>query len=437
MTHSEAIEYLFALRMFGAKFGLENMRRLAALFGNPERRLQFVHVAGTNGKGSTCAMLESVYRCAGLRTGLYTSPHLVSFGERIQVDGMAMADADVARLAAKVRDAIARLNASKEVDGGGFSPTFFEVATMMALLRFEEAGCGLVVWETGMGGRLDATNIVDPLVSVVTNIQRDHAAWLGETPEEIAFEKAGIFKPGRPACTAAIDPRALSVLRRRAGELGIPLVEVTPEGVEELLPSGLRLPLAGSHQRMNAALAATAVGQLAGTIPVSPHQLRAGLEATRWPGRFQIVERPGQTVILDGAHNPDGVRTLISTLRERFPESRPFTILGVLKDKEWRLMLNALLPGVGEVVFCPVESDRSADPVELEAHATQVEGAGLCRVARNLGDALEKAKGRPLLLITGSLHFLGQAMEVLGLRTTGAADERKLNEGLMNSPIAR
>lgn len=434
MTHPEAIEYLYALRMFGSKFGLENMRRLASLFGNPERRLRFIHVAGTNGKGSTCAMLESVYRRAGLRTGLFTSPHLVSFGERIQVEGRPLEPDGVVRLANLLRDAIEKENRER----GEFSPTFFEVVTMMALLRFEQAGCDLVVWETGMGGRLDSTNIVDPIASVVTNIQRDHAAWLGETLEQIAFEKAGILKPGRPACTGASDPRALAVLRARARELEIPWVEVPPDLAEASLPTGTKLPLAGTHQKSNAALAATAVRMLAGVIPVSEEELRDGLEATRWPGRFQVVRRGGQTVILDGAHNPDGMRTLVSTLAQEFPGRRPFAIVGVLKDKEWREMLDLLLPSVGEALFTPVESDRSADPAELLAHAAQMPGGIPSAASKNLQQALAQASGEPLLLVTGSLHFLGQAMELLGLEPIPAENERRLNESSMSpAPVSR
>jgi len=429
MTHAEAIEYLYGLRMFGSKFGLENMRRLAALFGNPERRLRFIHVAGTNGKGSTCAMLESVYRRAGLLTGLFTSPHLVSFGERIQVAGVPLEPDGVARLATVLRGAIEK----EHLGGGEFSPTFFEVATMMALLRFEEAGCGLVVWETGLGGRLDSTNIVDPMASVVTNIQRDHAAWLGDTLEQIAFEKAGILKPGRPACTAASHPGALAVLRARARELGIPWVEVSPELAEATLPAGTKLPLAGTHQKSNAALAATVVRLLAAVIPVSERELRDGLEATRWPGRFQVVRRGGRTVVLDGAHNPDGVRTLVSTLADEFPGRRPFAIVGVLKDKEWREMLELLLPRVGKVVFTPVESDRSADPAELLSHAAQMPGVAGSSAAKSLREALAQASGEPLLLVTGSLHFLGQAMELLGLEPIPQENERRLNE-LSTSP---
>src|SRR2546428_7432520 len=211
MTYAEAIHFLYHLRVFGAKFGLENTIKLAALAGNPQDRLRFIHVAGTNGKGSTCAMLESIYRAAGLRVGLFTSPHLVSFGERIQVDRQIIAADEVAR-------AVSELQPLLESFPRDAHPTFFEVVTVMALRYFAEQKCDLVVWETGLGGRLDATNIVTPLASVITNIQFDHEEWLGGSLERIAFEKAGIIKPGVPVVTATDAPEALEVIARTARE---------------------------------------------------------------------------------------------------------------------------------------------------------------------------------------------------------------------------
>ena len=212
MTYTEAIQFLHDLQWFGSKPGLENPRKLAALAGNPQDQLRFIHVAGTNGKGSTCAMLESIYRTAGLRVGLFTSPHLVSFGERIQVDRRPIAEADVARLAAEMRGLLKHFPANAP-------PTFFEVVTVMALRHFAEQECDLVIWETGLGGRLDATNIVTPLASVITNIQFDHQQWLGDTLEKIAAEKAGIIKPGVPGHHGGGRPGGVSgVVRGRAGE---------------------------------------------------------------------------------------------------------------------------------------------------------------------------------------------------------------------------
>src|SRR5688572_8198942 len=245
MTYAEAIQFLYSLRMFGAKFGLENTFKLAALAGNPQNQLRFIHVAGTNGKGSTCAMLESIYRAAGLRVGLFTSPHLVSFRERMQVNREWISEADVTRL---VREMQPRLKEFPAED----HPTFFETVTVMALQYFAEQKCDLVIWETGLGGRLDATNIVTPLASVITNVQYDHQKWLGNTLEQIAREKAGIIKPGVPVVTSAEEPPALAVIKGAAAQQGSALTLVTAAYTQHPPLDTLRLPLLGRHQRMNA-----------------------------------------------------------------------------------------------------------------------------------------------------------------------------------------
>src|SRR5215471_3959814 len=221
MNYSDAIQFLYDLRWFGTKFGLKNTFRLAELAGNPQDRLRFIHVAGTNGKGSTCAMLESIYRGAGLRTGLFTSPHLISFGERIQVNRQPISEPEVVRQVHELQPSLLQFPAEEH-------PTFFEVVTVMALRHFAAQKCDLVVWETGLGGRLDATNIVTPLASVITNIQYDHQKWLGETLAAIASEKAGIIKPGIPVLTATDEPEALKVIHEIARARKAPLIPVTP-----------------------------------------------------------------------------------------------------------------------------------------------------------------------------------------------------------------
>src|SRR5579884_1047030 len=220
MSYVEAIKFLYDLQLFGAKFGLENTFHLAELAGNPHHRLRFIHVAGTNGKGSTCAMLESIYRAAGLRVGLYTSPHLVKFGERIQVNRQLIGEADIVRLVEWIQPLLAKFPKDQH-------PTFFEVVTIMALHWFEEQKCDLVIWETGLGGRLDATNIVTSLASVITNIQFDHQAWLGDTLERIATEKAGIIKPGVPVITAVDDRDAFRVLFETSRQKNSPFWLIT------------------------------------------------------------------------------------------------------------------------------------------------------------------------------------------------------------------
>ena len=215
MSYADAIRFLHGLRWFGAEFGLENTRKLAARAGNPQHQLRFIHVAGTNGKGSTCAMLESIYRAAGLRVGLFTSPHLVSFRERMQVNRRWISEADVVRLASEMRGA--------PPAGRDVAATLFEFVTVMALRYFAEQQCELVIWETGLGGRLDATNIVTPLASVITNIQFDHQQWLGDTLVKIAAEKAGIIKPGVPVVTATEEEEGLAVIEMVAKRLNSPL----------------------------------------------------------------------------------------------------------------------------------------------------------------------------------------------------------------------
>ena len=260
MTYGEAIKFLYSLQMFGARPGLESPRRLAELAGNPHHRLRFIHVAGTNGKGSTCAMLESVYRASGLRVGLFTSPHLVSFAERIQVNRQLVPEGDVARLAREMLPWLKQFPAEDH-------PTFFEVITVMAMRYFAEQNCDLVIWETGLGGRLDATNIVTPLASVITNIDFDHQQWLGETMEKIAAEKAGIIKPGVPVLTAAESGRGLEVIAATAQQLDALLTVIDRNDAKGSLLDAAKLPLPGDHQRLNAALAVAAVRAVAPPLP--------------------------------------------------------------------------------------------------------------------------------------------------------------------------
>src|SRR5580765_3966133 len=235
MTYAEAIDFLYSLRLFGAKFGLSNTLKLAEMTGHPHQQLRFIHVAGTNGKGSTCAMLESIYRASGLRVGLFTSPHLVAFGERIQVNRENISEADVVRQVEELKPLLAQFAPEHH-------PTFFEVVTIMALRYFAQKKCELVIWETGLGGRLDATNIVTPLTSVITNIQFDHEKWLGSTLASIAFEKAGIIKANVPVITATDQPEALDVIKRQALVQNAPLTSVCSENFGALLDS-IDLPL--------------------------------------------------------------------------------------------------------------------------------------------------------------------------------------------------
>ncbi len=421
MTYDEAIHFLYDLQLFGTKLGLENTRRLAALAGNPHERLRFIHVAGTNGKGSTCAMLESIYRAAGLRVGLFTSPHLVSFRERIQVNRASVSEPDVVRQVSEVR-------ALLEGFPPEHSPTFFEVVTVMALRHFAEQHCDLVIWETGMGGRLDATNIVTPLASVITNIAFDHQQWLGDLLSKIAAEKAGIIKAGVPVLTAADAPEALAVIRAAAGMAGSALTEVARDAAQHPPLDRIELPLPGEHQRRNAALALAVVRAMQPQMPVSEDTLRKGLAAVRWAGRFQLLRRPGGKLdLLDGAHNRAGTEALAATLDQHFPERQPALILGVLRDKDWRSMCHILAPHAQSIILVPVHSNRSAPPEELFGACAEGHPGARVTVCHSLAEALRVTEAEPFRLITGSLYLVGEALDLLGGSTNGTA-ERGLNE---------
>jgi dihydrofolate synthase/folylpolyglutamate synthase len=417
VTYPEALAYLHSLRMFGFQPGLETTRRLTAAVGNPQERLKFIHVAGTNGKGSVCAILESVYRTAGRKVGLYTSPHLIRFGERIQINRVPISDADLARHVSAVRDAVASLP--------GLEPTFFEFTTVLALRHFAEQGVDVVIWETGLGGRLDATNIVTPLASVITNIGWDHQQVLGPTLAAIAAEKAGIIKPGVPVLTATRDSDARAVIEWKARELDSLLLTIGPG---ELANFRLEVGLLGEHQRINGALAAATVRLLRAILPVSDEQLAQGLATVNWPGRLQVVKRGAQTFLLDGAHNRDGVDALRAALTANFPGQRPTLLLGVLADKDWRDMVRTLVPLSSRVIVAPVASARTAAPEDLRA-ACVATGAGRpVKAAGSVDEALKLCASDPFVLVTGSLYFIGEVMEKLGLGAAPSGEERALNE---------
>lgn len=480
MNYSEAIQFLYDLRLFGAKFGLENTFKLAELMGNPQNRLRFIHVAGTNGKGSTCAMLESIYRAAGLRVGLFTSPHLVSFRERIQVNRELIGEDDVVRLVEELR---AKSSAGFQPAGltsvpdrsfqtGGtdaaptrtqeactaLHPTFFEAVTMMALKHFAEQQCDVVIWETGLGGRLDATNIVTPLASVITNISFDHQQWLGNTLAEIAAEKAGIIKPGIPVITATDVPEALAVIEKMAQARHAPLTKVNSEF---RIPNS-ELSLLGEHQKVNAGLALATVEVLQKHIPVAGEAIQTGLRTINWAGRLQLVSLPdGRRILLDGAHNVAGAKALRESLfgffplpanrgegrgegqikrassprpsppfeeeRERTSAMRRTLILGVLRDKDWRHICETLAPLAGRIFTVPVSSERSADPAELAAACRAANAPAEISACPSLRDALDKIADDDFVAITGSLYLVGEALELLGLSQANGS-ERGLNE---------
>jgi dihydrofolate synthase/folylpolyglutamate synthase len=427
MTYPDAIEFLYRIRLFGQKLGLETMRELLLLLGEPQRQLRFLHVAGTNGKGSVAAMMQAVLTAAGHKTGLYSSPHLVSFCERFQIDGQPIGTEQVTRLVAQTRPWLDRVAAQP----GLRAPTFFETVTAMALQYFREQAVDAVAWETGLGGRLDATNVVTPLVSVITNIGLDHTQYLGDTLAAIAAEKCGIIKPGAPVVTAVTDPGALAVVRQTAARAASPLRIVAEaariEPLEETLGAqrlrvrtaradygALELPLPGAHQATNCATAIVALE--ASGLVFQPEHVRRGLRQVRWPGRFQVV--PGTpTVVLDGAHNPAAAGQLAATLTGRFAPETLALIIGVLRDKDCARICEILAPLAGRIFCVPVNSERTSEPGTLAAMCAAANPAARVSVCDGPAMAFQQAgtEGWPVVLITGSLFLVGEAISRLEL----------------------
>jgi len=371
--YAEVLAELSMLRRFGVRPALEPTRDALARLGNPQDRLRIVHVAGTNGKGSTAAMIEAILREAGLRTGLYTSPHLSRFTERIRVDGREITREGVVPLVRMVREAAPDL-------------TFFETATCVALLHFAESGVDTAVLETGLGGRLDATNVVDPAVAVITRIGLDHTDLLGRTIAEVAGEKAGILKPGRPILAVAHGPER-DVLDGTARRVGAHL----RFAYEDFSPWPGTVALPGEHQRENATLAAEA----ARTLGIEHDAIARGLEGVRWPGRLERVGR----FVLDCAHNPQAAASLSSALG---PVDA--LVFGCLADKDPAATIDAL-PRAGQTWFVRPRGDRAHDPRALLGLRPDAQLA-------SLADALERAAGSTVL-VTGSIYLVGQAREIL------------------------
>ncbi len=439
MTYLDTIDFLYGIRLFGQKLGLETMRQLLRLMGNPQDSLRFIHIAGTNGKGSVAAMVHSMLTTAGYKTGLYTSPHLVSFCERFQVCGRQIPEADVIRLVEQLRPLLEKVGAHPEFR----APTFFEAVTALALQYFRDQHVDVVVWETGLGGRLDATNVVTPLVSVITNIAFDHTQYLGETLAQIAYEKCGIIKPAVPVVTAASTEEALAVIRNscesNASTLTLVGRDVSATRVSEdersqhIQLTGTRrsfgpleLPLLGAHQTINCATAVAALE--ASGLELSEQHVRIGLAKTTWPGRFQIVCRQ-PTVVLDGAHNAAAAEKLAATLREHFTGYRLTLILGVLRDKNYDQMCQILAP-LAERVWCvPVNSERTSDPDQLARWCNSVNPGAKVTVTGSLAEAYTRARadGDELIVIAGSLFLVGEAFARLNFALARQpASEREL-----------
>ena len=394
MNYGEALAWLYRTQRFGIKLGLENIQRLLRELNVPGKSQRIIHVAGTNGKGSVCAMIDSICRAANHRTGLFTSPHLVTYRERIRVNGEMIAPDEVASGLSALRETIRTWDPH---------PTFFEITTALALDHFKKNECEVIVLETGLGGRLDATNAVTPIVSVITPIGYDHEKWLGHTLEAIAGEKAGIIKPRVPVVSAKQESAAENVILARASECDAPIEFVAEPHAS--CPVGL----AGTHQRQNAALAVAALRS--GGVAVTEDAIRRGLAKIDWPARFQ---RWDERTIIDGAHNPAGAQVLAETWREQFGNDRATIILAVLREKDVAGICRALAPIAERFILPPIRSERALPPNELIPHLSAITPSIPYSSTPSLPAAFESARATPeRILITGSLHFAGEALATL------------------------
>jgi dihydrofolate synthase/folylpolyglutamate synthase len=411
-SYSETLNTIYNLRGGVIDLGLDRMNQALALFDHPEKQFPSFHIAGTNGKGSTAAMLHRILSQSGYRVALYTSPHLVSFTERIRVGAEEIAPNEVVALAQEIWD---------RTEAANVPLTFFEFVTVMAFIHFARRKIDVAVVEVGLGGRLDATNLVRPVVSLISTISKDHEAYLGSDLLSIAREKGGIIKQGIPVVCGALSTDIAALLKDIADERNAPSYFLGRDFTfslknEDLFDyRGLKwrlidldVALRGKHQKRNAALALAGLEIAAHDFPVNGSALREGLRAVRWPGRFEIV-RDHPTIVLDGAHNGEGVRALIEEL-ESFRQKRKVRLLfAAMEDKDWRLMLESLSEVVDEIVLTRVNMERCADPFHL---AAQLSGKIPHRAIGNAPSALEyildRAESDDIILIAGSLYLIGE-----------------------------
>ena len=416
--YDKALSYLYDLQKYGIKFGLSSTSNLLARLGNPHKNLKAVHIAGTNGKGSTAAMLSAVLTRIGMQVGLYTSPHLVRFNERFRINDQDVDDRGIMDVFLRVKDVVDERE----------PPTFFEMTTAMALCLFAERGVDWAILEVGMGGRLDATNVIQPQITIINNVAFDHQEFLGFTLGRIAREKAGIIKQGVPLITAVKQPVALAVIKERCSALAAPCyrvgqqIKVRSRGKHRFSYRGLKwrldnlqLPLAGRHQLLNAATALGALEVLKemGRLHLTTEQVQEGLSKTRWPGRLEwFSEHP--PVLLDGAHNNAGIVSLRKALQEEYTYERLIIVLGIMADKDLRGMVHKLAPLADHIILTRPRYERAAEPESLREMAGEF--AKRTELIRSVRQALKRAMtlatSEDLVVVTGSLYFIGEVKEI-------------------------
>lgn len=415
-SYSETLERIYNLHGGAIDLRLDRVAGALKLFDHPERKFPSLHIAGTNGKGSTSAILQRILSLAGNRTALYTSPHLVSFTERIKIDDQEIAEAEVVAIA----EEIWRRTAAADI-----ALTYFEVVTVMAFIYFTRHPTDVAVIEVGLGGRFDATNVITPLVALITTISKDHEAFLGTDLLSIAGEKAGIIKPSIPVVCGAVSAEVHELFRQTAAERGAKAYffgedfnfSLKNEGFFDYTGlkqhySNLSLRLRGLHQKRNAAVALAALEVVQDRLQVSEAAIRAGLATVQWPGRLEVMlERP--TVVIDGAHNGEGVLALVQELKV-YHGRKIKLLFAVMSDKDWRLMLARLTEVVSQVTFTKVAMERSADPAELARNfAGRVASRSHADARAALRGLIDESAPDDVIVVAGSLYLLGEIRPML------------------------
>ena len=424
----DPLQYLLTLEKFGIKFGLANIQTLAAALGHPQKQFKSILIAGTNGKGSVTAMTDCALRAAGLKVARYTSPHLVRLEERFAVDGAPVDTAVLVGLIEQMRRLIDDLIAKGSLES---PPTFFEVTTAIAFEIFRRAKVDVAVLEVGLGGRLDSTNIVEPIAAAITSIDFDHEQYLGNTLAAIAAEKAGIIRRDIPVVVGPVPTEARAVLMSKCEMAGASFIEadagVRIESTSEDGRTSMRLTTAmrdygwvplglrGDHQVPNALVAVRLLEELEQDLPITPAAITAGIRDVRWAGRLQMIEVPGgRRVLLDAAHNPAGAWALASYLKREFPEPLPI-VFGALRDKDVSLMLKALLPAASTIVMTEPATPRAHSAEELAAIARKLSPAAKIAIEPDPARALERAWTHcPVVCAAGSIFLIGNLLASIG-----------------------
>ena len=433
ITYSEAIDYIYDLTKYGIKLGLKNINYLLYLLGEPHKKLKIIHVAGTNGKGSTCSSISSILQSDGYKVGLYTSPHLVDFAERIKINHKPIDRKKVSELLERIKPYIEKVANTPSYN----HPTFFEVITSMAFLYFFEEQVDFLVLEVGLGGRLDATNVCEPLISVITHIDYDHMDQLGNSLQEIAREKGGIIKPEGIVISSNQYEEVYNEIKKIAEEKNSLIYSVGREINYKIVKSdikgvifdlkgiyheykNLHTPLLGRHQADNSATAITAIEALKiRGINITEKAIRAGLEKVKWTGRLEIIQHK-PILILDGAHNPNGVKVVRDALKEIFSYHRLILVLAIFADKDYKKMIQIIVPNADLIIATKTENSRATSPRIIAKEAAKYIDQNKIIVTENIPQAincaLSNSKEDDLICITGSLYTVGEAKRYFNIK---------------------